>query len=362
VLRPHLIHDELTAEDLRFTPPNLSENILRPFLRGHWGVKGDFKRLSGERDQNLQVIAANGTQYVYKIASSIEDPALVDFQIQALLHLEITDPDISVPRIVRSNDGNASETLIDDAGEAHAVRVLSYVPGVPLGDFGPPSTRTITQIGALQGRLCRAFSDFNHIAATHFMPWDIMNGLVTSRSLRTRYLKNGLATVCGPALERLENDSLPRMHDLPQQVVHNDAHSGNVMCSPDDSSSITGIIDFGDLVKRPLVVDLSTALASIIQNGRTPLQDSAALVLGFSQHMPVHENQLELLYDAILARAILSVQLLEFRVEKTDAGEDIRDGDLPQSKVGLEKVMAINPTEFLDFISAAVPTIGSNGD
>jgi hydroxylysine kinase len=362
VLRPHAMHDGLTAEDLRFTPPDLAENILRPFLRKHWGIEGDFKRLSGERDQNFRITTASDAQFVYKISSPVEDPLLVDFQIKALLHLEETDPDISVPRVVRSKSGKVSETLIDDAGEAHVVRVLNYVPGVRLCDFGAPSTETIERIGALQGRLCRAFSGFDHIAATHFMPWDIMNGLVISRSMRTDYLKNGLAKICAPALERLENDSLPRMHNLPHQVVHNDAHSGNVMCDPDDPSVITGIIDFGDLVKRPLVVDLSTALTSIIQDGQTPLQDSAALIRGFSQYLAVPDNQLELISDAILARAILSVQLLEFRVAKTNVGADVRDGDLPESRVGLEKVMAIDPTEFLDCISAAVPTIEANGD
>jgi len=356
------MHDGLTAEDLRFTPPDLSENNLRRFLRKHWGIEGDFKRLSGERDQNLHVTTANDLQFVYKIASPVEDPLLVDFQIRALLHLEETDPDIPVPRIVRSIDDKVSETLNDDAGEAHVVRVLGYVPGARLCDFGAPSTATIEQVGALQGRLCRAFSGFDHIAATHFMPWDIMNGLVISRSLRTDYLKNGLAKICAPALERLEKESLPRMHSLPHQVIHNDAHSGNVMCDPEDPSAITGIIDFGDIVKRPLVVDLSTALTSIIQDGQTPLQDSAALIRGFSQYMAVPENQLELIYDAILARAILSVQLLDFRVAKTEVSAEIRDGHLPESRVGLEKVMAIDPTEFLDCISAAVPTIVSNGD
>lgn len=354
MLRPHVMHDELTAEDLRFTPPNFPEDILRGFLSKHWGIEGDFKRLTGERDQNFQITTADGVQFVYKIASSIEEPVLVDFQIQALLHLQTTDPEIPVPRVIRSNDGNVSETLINDAGEAHAARVLSYVPGVPLGSFGAPSTETIEQIGALQGRLCRAFYDFDHSAATSFMPWDIMNGLVISRSLRTQYLKNGLQKICAPALERLESTSLPRMHNLPHQVVHNDAHSGNVMCNPDKSSAITGIIDFGDLVKRPLVVDLSTALTSIIQDGQEPLQDSTALLRGFSQYMSVPEDQLELLYDAVLARAILSVQLLEFRVAKTDVDADIRDSHLPEARMGLEKIMAINPAEFLDIITAAV--------
>jgi Ser/Thr protein kinase RdoA (MazF antagonist) len=354
--------DELTAEDLRFKPPRLSEDILRPFLQKYWRIDGDLKRLSGERDQNFQVTTADGTQYVYKIASSIEVPELVDFQIQALLHLEKEDPEIRVPRIVHSDDGNAFETLADDRGESHAVRVLSYVPGVPVGSVSPPSLATVEQIGALQGRVCQAFTGFDHDAATHFMPWDIMNGLVISRNLRTDYLQDGLAEICEPSLERLEKESLPRMHALAHQVIHNDAHSWNVMCDPDDPSTITGVIDFGDMVKRPLVVDLATSLTSVIEHSQTPLQSSAALLRGFRKFMAISEVQLDLLYDAVLARAIMTVQLTEFRFRNTQADVSIGDEDLPEAKAGLLKLLAIDPAEFRDFVYAAKATDASPGD
>ena len=356
------MHDELTADDLRFKPPKLSADILKPFLRKYWHIEGNFERLSGERDQNFRVTTADGTRFVYKIASSIEVPALVDFQIQALLHLEHADPDIPVPRIVRSVSGNAFETLLDDAGEAYAVRVLSYVPGVPVGSLDSPSLDTVEQIGALQGRVCRAFTGFDHDAATHFMPWDILNDLVISRSLRIDYLTDGLAELCAPSLVRLETDSLPRMHDLPHQVIHNDAHSWNVMCHADNPSTITGVIDFGDLVKRPLVVDLATSLVSVIEHSPTPLHASAALVSGFSKHMQVPAEQLELLYDAILARAIMTVQLIDFRVRNTDVEASVGAEELPEAKVGLRKLIAIDPAEFLDFVYAKNQTAASPGD
>ena len=356
------MHDELTADDLRFRPPSLSEDLLKPFLVNNWKIDGDFKRLSGERDQNYRVTTADGTQYVYKIASSIEVPALVDFQVQALLHLEDSDPGIPVPRMIRSANENMVETVIDDAGKAYAVRVLSYVTGVPVGSMGPASLQAAEQIGALQGRVCRAFDGFDHDAAMHFMPWDIMNGLVISQSLRTDYLKDGLAEQCAPSLERLESDSLPRMHEFPHQVIHNDAHSWNVICDPDNPSTITGVIDFGDLAKRPLLVDLATSLASIIEHSPNPLPSSAALLGGFQKHMSLPAEQLELVYDATLARSILIVQLTEFHVANTDVDAKFGREELADAKTALQKLLAINPSEFLDFIYASEPTAVSPGD
>jgi len=343
------VRDPLTADDLRFTPPQLELEILAPFLEDRWGIRGEFQPLSGERDQNFRVRTVEGETYIYKIASPIEDRNLVDLQIEALLCIEQADAGIPAPRIVRSISGNRSETLTR-SDKAHTVRLLSYVPGVPLGRFDPPSADTVTQIGALQGRLCRALEALEHPARVHFMPWDILNGLVVSKELRERYLRDDLAHACASLLERLEHQSLPRMLEFPHQIIHNDAHGDNVMVDPLNPSTVTGVIDFGDLVFRPIVVDLSTSLASILDRSATPTRDAAALVWGFQQHFPIPPEQLELLYDAVVARSILTVQLLQFRLDHTEVDQYTRDVDLPKCKAGLERILRIDERNFLDAV------------
>ena len=205
---------ELTASDLRFTPPQISWEQLAQFLEDHWGIRGTNTPLSGERDQNTRVCTRDDRCYVLKVSSPIEDPILVDFQVQAMLHLEQADPTIPVPRVQRSLDGAIVKTLRSDEGE-HVVRLLSWVDGVPLEDAAPCSPGVIAQIGSLQGRMCKAFAGFRHAGGAHFMPWNILNGLMVSHELRTRYLRDGLAERCGPALQRLEDETLPRMLALP---------------------------------------------------------------------------------------------------------------------------------------------------
>ena len=341
--------DELTASDLRFTPPQLPRELLEQFLEDHWGVTGTFKPLSGERDQNTQVCTRDDTLYVLKVSSPIEDPLLVDFQVQALLHLEQADPSIPIPRVQRSLNGNIVETLHSDEGE-HVVRLLSWVDGVPLEDTAPCSPGVITQIGTLQGRMCRAFAGFRHAGGAHFMPWNILNGLVVSHELRTRYLRDGLAERCGPALQRLENESLPRMLALPMQTIHNDGHWGNVLCDPAAPDTITGVIDFGDQIEGPLVVDLATSMTSILERSQEPLEAAAALVRGFESHTDLPGEQRELLYDATLARAIMIVQLLEFRAEHTEVDPALREVDIPIVKQALEKILSIDPDDFLQAV------------
>jgi Ser/Thr protein kinase RdoA (MazF antagonist) len=343
----------LTADDLRFSPPRLSEDLLAPFLREHWAIDGELNRLPGERDQNFRVTTSDGCRYVLKIASPLEDLALVDFQIQALLHLENSDPGIPVPRVRRSLDGNLTETLTTDRGD-HPVRVLSWIDGERLEHFSPPSSGTIAQVGALQGRMCRAFQGFRHPGGSHFMPWDILNGLVVSETLCNDYLRGDLAERCAPILTHLSTIALPRMRQLPHQVIHNDAHSGNVMCDPNDPATITGVIDFGDLLYRPVVVDLATSLASLMETSEAPVEASATLVGAFSEYADVPPEQLELVYDALMARAILIVELLQFRAEHTEVDASFVDEDIPAVERGLERALTMNRSEFHDALQDAV--------
>lgn len=345
------MHDTLTPEDLRFTPPDLDERVVRTFVEAHWGKAGTYKRLSGERDQNFRLAAAEGQALVVKIASPVEDPALVDYQVQALRHIAASDPDLAVPRLHVSLAGNNVETLIHE-GAPHAVRLLSFVPGVPLQQFDTLSLEAVRQVGRLQARLCRALQGFSHPADTHFMPWDALNGLVVSPALRHGYLPPDLERVCAPHLQRLESVSLPRMREFPVQVIHNDGHRGNVMCDPEDPSRVTGVIDFGDLARRPIVTDLATSLTSFIGHSDRPLLIAATLLGGFREIMPVPDGQVELLYDAILTRAILTVQLLTYRVKHTDVPKSVGDIDLIESIVNLQTMLAIDPAQFLETVTS----------
>jgi hydroxylysine kinase len=342
--------EALTAEDLRFTPPTLSIEALTPFLLEHFNVSGEFKPLDGERDQNFRVTTRDGERYVLKVASPLEDATLVDFQVQALLHIEQSDPGVPVPRLIRSSAANSVERLPGPDGENYAVRLLSYVSGLPLYEFDPPTLTTIQRIGRLQGRLCRALQDFTHIAESHFMPWDSMNGLVLSRNLREKYLPPDLRVSAASTFKRLEENSFPLMNKLPSQVIHNDAHSGNLLCEPDSPTEISGLIDFGDMIRRPLLIDLATSLASIVERNDDPRQAARSLIEGFTEFVDFPANQRALLFDAIAARLLLTVMLLDFRVKNTDAPASLGEIDLVDTTASLRRFLSINTDSFLQAI------------
>jgi Ser/Thr protein kinase RdoA (MazF antagonist) len=337
----------LTADDLRFTPPAFEPSVLVPFLEDHYGITGQLTRLAGERDQNLRVTTGGRGEFVLKISSPDEDSPVIDFQIKALKHIEAVDPDLPVPRLVQSLLGAETTALCDASGAIHAVRLVTFVPGEPLIAHDPPSLDTIRQIGALQGRLCLALGEFCHPAENHFMPWDSLNGLVVSDTLRTDYMPAQLADACAPVLDRLANGGLARLQSLPAQVIHNDAHVGNLLCEPGAAETVTGVIDFGDIVRRPLVVDLSTSLQSLIERDRNIAQMTRALVGGFEEFVALPQEQRTMLADALFARLILTVQLMSFRVEnELDPRDELRDVELPRAILALEHMLAFDPDQF----------------
>ncbi len=330
----------LTKAELRFMPPKVSELSIANVLERHWGVQGEIRPLSGERDQNVHVRVEGSNGYVFKVASPEEDRDLIELQIAALDYLEQNDPTLPVPRLVPQRSGEIEASLVDREA-AYDTRLLTFVPGVPLASAPVPSREAIGDIGDLLGRVCHLLEGFRHRGARLFMPWNILNGLVTSDQMVREHLPAALQRDCAPVIERLRQESLPAMRALPHQIIHNDAHTGNIMVDPGGGHSICGLIDFGDMVEGPRVVDASTCLASLLERDADEAGVCLAFLEGYRRHVDFPPEQCALLRDAILARLILTVQLLDFRVVNgLEGGHRLKDEDLPLATETLAAMIA----------------------
>lgn len=298
---------DLSAESIRFVPPRFPTLELADAAERLFGLSGRLEPLAGERDQNHCLSTPDGTRYVLKVSGPDADPATVDFQVQALLHLERAAPGLAVPRIVLSLDGAPSAVLKDSADKPHFVRLLNYLPGTPFEACPPPSLAAIRRIGSFQARLCRGLAGFFHVAAGNFMPWDLTRGLVLHQDLR-RHIPAEAAHWAEPVLRRLE-EVLPHLPSLRAQVIHHDAHLGNLLRDPSGSEAVTGVIDFGDMVHNPLIMDLAVSLASIAERAHSVCEAAQALVAGFNSVLPLEVEEIDLLLDLALARVILTIQL-----------------------------------------------------
>jgi Ser/Thr protein kinase RdoA (MazF antagonist) len=311
-MRMRSLDRSLTPDDLRFTPPAFSAATLRDVASKQFGVTGALEPLEGERDQNHRLTTDDGRQFVLKVSGALEDRAVVDFQVQALLHLERANPELPVPRIQHALDGMPSCEFRGEDGSPHLVRLLSYLPGLPFEQGAAPSREGLRAIGAFQARMCRALEGFSHPAARHFMPWDVSNGLVLNRSLwrnarvDVRELADGFEA---HARERV----LPSLARLRAQVIHNDCHTANLLRPDETSEEIVGLIDFGDMVQAPLVQDLAVSIAGFVEGRAAPADAACAIAAGFHATLPLEVAELALLHELVLLRLVLTALLFDFR-------------------------------------------------
>jgi hypothetical protein len=124
-------------------------------------VRASARPLASERDQNFHLRAEDGSEWVLKIANSAEDPALLDMQTAALLHIAQVDPTLAVPRVRATPEGALFHEVDADDGRRFIVRVLSFLPGQLLDDAAPHPALA-RDVGAMAARLARALRGFLH--------------------------------------------------------------------------------------------------------------------------------------------------------------------------------------------------------
>jgi hypothetical protein len=285
--------------------------------RERYGLEADATRLTGERDENFRLTLPDGTEYVLKIANSAESAAATDLQVAALLHIESTEAELPVPRILRTPEGDDQVRFEDGAGVERTARILSYLPGRLLAD-SVPSSRQRAACGRLAGRLCRALSSFEHPAARRAVIWDVRHVGYLSRLLEQ--MPGFAFRSCAiELLERLVSEVGARFPTLRQQVVHNDLNARNILVDPHDESRIIGIIDFGDLTRTALIADVAVAGAELIPPDCADPVTARECVLDMARayhgSTPLLAAELAALGSLVAARLAMNIVVHEWHVD-----------------------------------------------
>lgn len=342
----------LTAEDLRFNPPSYDRDVLARAALDLYDLHAELEPLVGERDQNMLVTTAEGKKFVLKVSGSLEDPLVTELQTCALLHLEKTAPEIPVPRVIPNRHGLTADTFVGEDGTEHVIRLLEHVPGVTFDGASDIALEDLCAIGAFQGRVCQALASFEHPAANHFMPWDISNGLIDSDELWASASSETLE-IAGPLRARMAEQTLPGMKKLRSQIIHGDAHVGNLLRPDIGSHRVCGLIDFGDMVAAPLAVDLAVSAASFISLNEDAQEVVVSLARGFNEVVPLSDDEIELLYDLTLARHVLSALLFDLQLA-TSSATDLVPDDREDGLACMRRWLRVDRAELTERLHAAL--------
>ncbi|MFC4248755.1 aminotransferase class III-fold pyridoxal phosphate-dependent enzyme [Natribaculum luteum] len=315
----------LGAEPLVAQPPTFDESKAARIAERSFGKRGTVTELGGERDQNFRVDTDDGEAYVLKISSPADDSTALDLQTKALQHVCRTDPDLPVMRIVPTVDGSPWTSVED--GETHFVRMFTHVPGQTASgeDLDYDS---LYEYGAIVARLGKALRGFFHPDAEYDILWDLGHASEL-RSFLDSVADDQRRALAERVLDRFDDRVEPVFDTLRAQVIHNDLTLDNVLL--DDSTRVSGIVDFGDLTHTALVNDLVIALASVMYRREDPIDAAQAVIRGYVSVTPLEDEETRLLADLVAARLVTWGVIVAWRVdehpEKTDHTVDgVDDG------------------------------------
>jgi Ser/Thr protein kinase RdoA (MazF antagonist) len=255
------------------------------------------RRLPSERDKNYLLTDTSGQQYVLKIANASESRSFLEAENAVLNYLSERVP-------------FCQQVIVEVAEfEGHLARVVTYLPGVPLAEIKPHTPGLLHDLGQKLGLLSRALADFDCPAVHRDFHWDLANGnriineyapLIEDADLRELVLK------C-----RYEPEA-----ELRRSVIHGDANDYNVLVDP-ESMTVSGLIDFGDMVYSYTVGDLAIAIAYVVLGDGEPHD----VINGYTSEFVLLEEEREALWPLVRLRLAMSVCLAAHQIQREPENE-----------------------------------------
>jgi 4-aminobutyrate aminotransferase-like enzyme/Ser/Thr protein kinase RdoA (MazF antagonist) len=295
--------------------------------------------LPSERDQNFLLTSDAGEQFVLKIANGLEDRTLLEAQKQVMSYL---GAQLSFcPRLVPTLSGEFTSQIESPTGATHFVRLVTYLPGVPLAAVKPHSPELLRRFGQKLGQLDRALAGFDHPALHRDFHWDLANALGIIREYGPLVLDENLRELVYRSANDFEREVSPLLDQLRRSVIHGDANDYNVIVQPGADSKawhrhpadvrervrnasgigtahgrdaratscVVGLIDFGDMVWSYTVGDLAVAISYVVLDKTDPLAAAVQMIAGYTDEYPLNKGEIEALYGLVLMRLCMSVCL-----------------------------------------------------
>ncbi len=292
-------------------------------------VPGDGRGVGRERSDGARDAEAEraGEAFVLKIGNADESRASLEMQNAILACLTAVGPDpegglrAPFPRVV-PDLGSSSLATVEKEGVRYPLRLVTWLPGVPVARVRPQRPELLRSWGGVLGRLNAALADFHHPADERGFHWDLRTassifgervGSVQGKDRRAMLRRRMAACE-----ERLA----PLVPHLRTQVVHGDANDYNVLANRVEDippggrygdRRVTGIIDFGDAMRTWLAAEPAVAGAYAMLSKRDPVGALAHLASGFHEEYPLAEEEIAAVFPLAGMRLCLSATMAAYQ-------------------------------------------------
>ncbi len=315
------------------SPPRFSPDAAAAIALDLFGIAATATPLPSERDQNIRLRAANGAQYVLKIANAAENRAVLDAENAVMRQLRGTG---LCPQLIATRTG-------DEIGQSggHFVRLITFLNGAPLGNAPSHSDALLQDFGRALATVDLALADFDHPALHRDFHCDLANASrVTTQYLplvREAQLRGRLQML----IANYEAHAAPLLPVLRRSAIHGDANDYNVLIDR-RAQRIAGIVDFGDMVVSHTVNDLAIAMAYVVLGKHDPLAAVTSVVRGYHATFALAENEIAALYTLMCMRLCVSV-CLAAKQQSERPDDDYLGISQGPIRATLPKLAAIHP-------------------
>ncbi len=291
-----------------------SKEFWEGVLKTHWGIDAKLRPLPGELDQNFLAQDQNGSKYILKIMRNDCPEWLIKAQIESIEKINIKDPSLKIPKIIKSLQGTPFIIQNDQTEKARILWVQRYIPGKCYAEIKQKTTDLSFAIGVTLGGIDKALANYQNEKLVRDFKWNLPGSLWIEKYLAV--IKNSERNWIISKIVKDFKEVLPELSNLSSQIIHNDPNDYNILISGDNYRSLTvsGIVDFGDICQAPRICDLAIAAAYIVLDHPNPENMLAALVSGYNSIYPLSTQEVDIIWRLLRMRLAVSV------VNSTSAG------------------------------------------
>jgi 4-aminobutyrate aminotransferase-like enzyme/Ser/Thr protein kinase RdoA (MazF antagonist) len=285
-------------------PPPLAEAEAAAIAARLFGVGGTLTPLPSERDQNFLITDAGGRRHVLKIANPAERRVMLEAQNGVMLRIADHAPGlVQVPLPARGGELMATATV---DGRERLVRMLTYLPGRPLGDLRRQSPRLNRSVGEAMARIDDALDGHDHEAFHRRFYWDLEHAPTIIAESLDQINDTAQRDQIARFLDRFHSDVAPRLAGLRAGLIHGDPNEYNLLVDA-TGERVSGVLDLGDMVWSRIVYDPAIAAAYAITGADDALQAVIGVAAGYHTTRPLHPDELAVLHPLACARLCQSV-------------------------------------------------------
>ncbi|EDW04088.1 hydroxylysine kinase [Drosophila grimshawi] len=301
--------------------PKIEPENVEPLVRRLYGITvSELKELNAYDDRNYWIQADCNVKnplivshcphgYVLKILNALDSKKedFVDAQNQLLLYL--AKQNVQCPRPIANARGSyySVEQL---SGNGHVVRLLEYIPGKMFHEVDV-TKNLLYQSGEYLAKLDRALKSFTHKAyETHKTLW-MLQSVPQLRDFLYVLEDHQRKALCEEIIDTFESKVLRLINLLELQIIHGDYNEQNILVNatnPDRPNSyrVTGVIDFGDTSRSPLIFELGIAMTYMMLQAKD-LASGGIFLAGYTSVQSVNDVERGYLKYCVAARLAQSL-------------------------------------------------------